>query len=111
MVQVGEALLAPLQERYKNKFIEHHKIFALSYDDMHDLDPSFVMHNFSLKKDAKPIKQKPRKIHPSKALLIKKEIEKYLNTGFIKPINYFKWMANIIPVTKPIGEIRVCTNF
>lgn len=39
---------------------------------MPSLDPSFVMHNLPLKKGAKPIKKKPRKVHPSKALLVKK---------------------------------------
>jgi len=50
-------------------------------------------------------------MHPSKALLVKKEIEKYLNDRFIKPINYSEWMANIVPITKPFGGIKVCTNF
>jgi len=69
------------------------------------------MHNFPLKENAKPIKQKPRKMHPSKALLVKKEIENYLQVGFIEPIDYSEWMSNIVPITKPIGEIRVCINF
>jgi len=43
---------------------------------MLELDHSFFMHNLPLKMDAKPIKQKPQKMHPSKALLVKKEIEK-----------------------------------
>jgi len=66
LLQIGSVIPPLQQERYRNKF-------------MLGLDPSFVMHNLSLKKDAKPIKQKPRKMHPSKALLVKKEIEKYLN--------------------------------
>jgi len=74
---------------------------------MPNLDASFVIHNFSLKKDAKQIKKKPQKIHPFKELLFKKEIEKYLNAGFIKPINYSEWMANIVLVSKPSGEIWV----
>jgi len=75
------------------------------------LDPSFVMHNLPLKERAKPIKQKPRKMHPSKALLVNKEIEKYLNAGFIRSIDYSDWMANIVPISKPTSEIQVCTNF
>ena len=67
---------------------------------MPSLDPSFVMPNLPLKVDAKPINQKPKKMHPSKALLIKKEIKKYLKVGFIEPIDCFYWMSNIIPITK-----------
>ena len=69
------------------------------------LDSSFVMHNLPLKEGAKPIEQKASKMHPFKVLLVKKEIEKYLQVGFIEPIDYSKWMSNIIPITKPIGEI------
>ena len=75
------------------------------------LDPSFFLHNLPLKKGAKPIKQKPRKMHPSKALLVKREIKKYLQVGFIKPIDYFDWMSNIFLVTKPTDEIQVCIDF
>lgn len=86
MVKVQITLPIPLQEWYKNKFIENLNNFAWSYDDMLSLDPSFIMHNLPLKYGVKPIKQKIRKMHPYKALLFKKEIEKYLNIGFIKPI-------------------------
>jgi len=75
------------------------------------LDTFFVMHSLPLKNDAKPIKKKPRKMHPSKALSIKKEIEKYFSVGFIRPIDYSKWMDNIFPVTKPTREIRICIDF
>jgi len=50
-------------------------------------------------------------MHPSKALLAKKEIKKYLNVGFISPIDYSKWMANILPITEPTREIIICIDF
>jgi len=110
-LKVGISLPIPQQERYKNKFIKCNKNFAWSYYDMPSLDLSFFIHNLPLKKGAKPVNQKLIKMHPSKALLVKKEIENYLNVGFIRPIDYSKWMANIVLVTKPIGEIRICIDF
>ena len=50
-------------------------------------------------------------MHPYKALLVKKEIEKYLQVVFIKPIYYCDWRSNIVLGTKPTSEIRLCTNF
>jgi len=44
-------------------------------------------------------------------LLVKREIEKLLEVGFIRPVNYSKWMADVVPMRKPIGEIRVCIDF
>jgi len=72
---------------------------------MPSLDPSFIMHNLPLKASAKLIKKKLRKMHPSKALLVKKKIEKYLQAGFIKPIDYSDRMSNIIVITKPTDKI------
>ena len=42
---------------------------------------------------------------------MKKEIEKLLEVGFIRSIDYSEWMANIVLVKKPTGEIRVCIDF
>lgn len=92
MLQIGAALPSQAQERYKSRLIEHFEMFSWSYRDMSRLDSFFVMHNLPLKLGAKPIKYKPRKMHPSKALLVKEEIEKYLQAGFIEPIDYFEWM-------------------
>jgi len=39
LLQIRASLPLPQQERYKNKFIEHSKNFAWSYDDMPGLDP------------------------------------------------------------------------
>jgi len=88
LLQIEATLPLTQQERYKNKFFENSNNFAWSYDDIPRLDPSFIMHNLPFIKGIKPIKQKPRKMHPSKALLIEKEIEKYLNASFIRPIDY-----------------------
>lgn len=34
-----------------------------------------------------------------------------LDIGFIKPINYPKWVSNIVPIGKPVGGIKIYTNF
>ena len=78
---------------------------------MHGLDENFVVHNLVVEKGAIPVKQKPRKIPFQVSLLVKKEIEKLLEVGFIRPIDYLEWMANVVPVKKHTGEIRVCTDF
>ena len=42
---------------------------------------------------------------------IKAEIEKLLRAGFIKPIEHPTWLANVVPVRKKNGQIRVCVDF
>ena len=42
---------------------------------------------------------------------IKKEINKLFNVGFIKPIHHPTWLANVVPIKKKNGAIRVCVDF
>jgi hypothetical protein len=75
------------------------------------IDLHFIMDNLSLPLRIKPVKQKLRKMHPHIALLVKAELKKLLDVGFIRPIDYVEWLSNIVPVSKLDGNIRVSTNF
>jgi hypothetical protein len=42
---------------------------------------------------------------------VKKEIEKMLEAGFIRPCRYAEWISSIVPVQKKDGQWRVCVDF
>ncbi|KAK1607947.1 hypothetical protein QYE76_031620 [Lolium multiflorum] len=42
---------------------------------------------------------------------VKKEIEKMLNAGFIRPSRYAEWISSIVPVEKKDGRWRVAIDF
>jgi hypothetical protein len=43
---------------------------------------------------------------------VKEEVERLLNTGFIRPCRYAEWVSSIVPVEKKnIGKIWVCIDF
>lgn len=50
-------------------------------------------------------------MHPQITLLVKVELKKLLDVGFIHPIDYVEWISNLVPVTKPNGQIKFCTDF
>ena len=75
------------------------------------LDPNLIMHHLSIAPGVKPVKQKLRKMHPHVALLVKAELEKLLKVGFIRAIDYAKWISNIVLVSKHDKSIHVCKNF
>ena len=52
-----------------------------------------------------------RPIHPSKYLVVKVEIDKLWNVGYIYPIVYITWVSNPILVNKKQGTICVFTDF
>ena len=40
-----------------------------------------------------------------------KEVKKLLESQIIIPLRYFEWVANLVPVRKKSGEIRLCVDF
>ncbi|RVW71176.1 Transposon Ty3-G Gag-Pol polyprotein [Vitis vinifera] len=86
-------------------------VFAWSYEDMPGLDPSIVQHRLPLLPHARPVKQKLRRLHPRWSLQVKEEIQKQLNVGFLSMVEYLEWLANVVPVPKKDGKVRVCVDF
>ena len=86
-------------------------VFAWSYEDMPGLNPSIVQHHLPLAPYARPIKQNLRQLHPRWSLQVKEEIQKQLSVGFISVVQYPEWLANVVPVPKKDGKVRVCVDF
>ena len=42
---------------------------------------------------------------------MKYEIQKQLSVGFISVVEYPEWLANVVPVPKKDGKVRVCVDF
>ena len=86
-------------------------VFAWSYEDMLGLDPSIVQHRLPLLPQARPVKQKLRRLHPRWSLQVKEEIQKQLSVGFLSVVEYPELLANVVPVPKKDGKVRVCVDF
>ena len=48
---------------------------------------------------------------PEWTLKIKVEVEKQYNVGFLKVVNYPEWLANVVPVPKKDGKVRMYVDF
>ena len=48
---------------------------------------------------------------PEWTLKIKEEVEKQYNAGFLRVVNYLEWLANVVPVSKKDGKVRMCVDF
>ena len=86
-------------------------VFAWSYEDMPGLDPTIVQHHLPILPHARPVKQKLRRLHPRWSLQVKEEIQKQLSVGFLSVVEYLEWLANVVPVPKKNGKVRVCVDF
>src|ERR1043165_8278273 len=78
---------------------------------MPGLDTSIVEHHLPLRPECPPVKQKLRRVHPEMAEKIKKEVQKQLDAGFLVTSEYPQWLANIVPVSKKDGKVRMCVDY
>ncbi|KAL6178882.1 hypothetical protein ACLB2K_050399 [Fragaria x ananassa] len=90
---------------------EFRNVFAWNYEEMPGLDPSLVCHTLNVEPGAKRVVQARRNYHKEDEVQIKQEIKKLLACGFIKPIKHRTWLANIVPVKKKNGQVRVCIDY
>ena len=59
---------------------------------------------------SKPIKQHPYRMNPMKLQYLREEIQYLLDNDFIEP-SQSDWSSPCIPVPKPDGTFRMCTDF
>ena len=78
---------------------------------MPGLSRNVVEHRLSIQPGKKPVKQHPRRFAPEVTMKIKQEIERLLKSKFIRTARYVEWLANIVPVIKKNGTLRVCIDF
>ncbi|GAU31576.1 hypothetical protein TSUD_53990 [Trifolium subterraneum] len=110
-IKIGASLEASVKERVIVLLREYVDIFAWSYQDMPGLDPEIVEHHLPLKPECSPVKQKLRRTHPDMALKIKEEVQKQIDAGFLITSEYPQWLANIVPVPKKDGKVRMCVDY
>lgn len=74
---------------------------------MPGLDTDLVVHRLPLIPGVKPVKQKLRRLRPEWNLKMKKEVMKQFQAGFLAVSTYPEWLANIVPVPKKDGKVRM----
>jgi hypothetical protein len=85
--------------------------FAWDYTEMHGLDRSIVEHRLPLKNGFQPFQHRARQMKAEVLVKVKKEVEKMLEAGFIRPCRYAEWISSVVPVQKKDSRWRVCVDF
>jgi len=90
---------------------EYRDCFAWDYTEMPGLDRNIVEHRLPLKKGFRPFQQPARQMKAEVLEEVKKEVQKMLDAGFIRPCRYAEWISCVVPVQKKHGRWRVCVDF
>ena len=91
-----------------NEYVE---IFAWSYEDMPGLDTDIVVHRLPTREDCPSIKQKVRRMRPDMSEKIKAEVMKQFDADFLAVTSYTQWVANVVPMPKKDGKVRMCVDY
>ncbi|XP_039022787.1 uncharacterized protein LOC120155295 [Hibiscus syriacus] len=110
-VKIGTTLTVQIKQELINLLQEFKDIFAWSYQDMPGLSTDIVIHKLPINPEYKPVQQKLRRMRPEMLLQIKEEVMKQINAGFLQASKYPEWVANIVPVPKKNGKVRMCVDY
>jgi hypothetical protein len=86
-------------------------VFVWSTSDLIGVSREVIEYKLQVNPNAKPTKQKLRKISEEKIEATKAEVQRLLDAEFIREVTYPQWLANIMMVRKKNRKWRVCTDF
>ncbi|GKV15530.1 hypothetical protein SLEP1_g26315 [Rubroshorea leprosula] len=82
-------------------------VFAWTSADMLGIPKSVSQHKLSTNPLKKPVAQKRRLFGGERLQAIKEEVEKLLQAGFVRKVDYCEWVANPVLVKKANGNERL----
>jgi hypothetical protein len=68
-------------------------------------------HKIELLPNAKPDRTKQGRWNPRYNAMVKEELDKLLEVGFIRPMEITKWVSLVVLTLKKNGKLRVCVNY
>ncbi|XP_074277874.1 uncharacterized protein LOC141601485 [Silene latifolia] len=110
-IYVSALLTKEEEEEYYKLLVEYKDVFAWSYKEMPGLSPKIAVHRLAIRKGISPRKQSQRRFRTELIPEIEKEVNKLIEAEFIREVRYPTWIANIVPVRKKNGQLRVCVDF
>eukprot|EP00253_Pinus_taeda_P022334 PITA_22334 len=78
---------------------------------MKGVHPSVCTHHIYIKEVCKPVRQPQRRMNPALKDIVKEELQKLLDAGFIYPIFDSEWVLPLVLVTKKNGKWRICVDY
>ena len=113
---LANALDSKDRQSYVSLLSEFSDVFAWSPSDLTGISPHLGEHRIDLVEGALPVRQRQYRLNPRYLLMVKEDIDRLLEAGFIYPVVNSEWVSPIVVVPKKVGadgktKIRVCQDF
>jgi len=90
---------------------ENLEAFTWSYKEMKGVHPLVCTHHIYIKEGCKPVRQPQRRMNPTLKDILKEELQKLLDAGFIYPVSNTEWVSHLVLVPKKNGKWRIFFNY
>ncbi|GKV48210.1 hypothetical protein SLEP1_g55036 [Rubroshorea leprosula] len=111
-VEIIGTKLNPEERAELIAFLRDNKdVFAWTSANMPGIPTSVSQHKLSTNPLKKPVAQKRRLFGGERLTVIKEEVEKLLQAGFVRRVDYCEWVANPVLVKKANGKWRMCIDY
>jgi hypothetical protein len=70
------------------------------HEDMPGIPPSVIVHRLMVDPSHRPVKQRRRSFAPEWNQAVAEEVQKLLQAGFIREVDYPEWLAKVVLVKK-----------
>jgi hypothetical protein len=110
-LKINNKLTSQQEQKLLDVLKRNIEAFAWDYKDMKGIHPSICTHHIYIKEDCKPVRQPQRRMNPAMKDIVKQELQKLLDVGFIYPISDSEWVSPLVIVPKKNGKWRICVDY
>ena len=96
LAYIGSKLEEDLKGHLTQFLRQNKDVFAWKQADMGGIDPTVITHRLNVSPSFKSIKQKRMSFTPERQKSINEEVDKLLQVGAIKKVEYLEWLANVV---------------
>ena len=75
------------------------------------MHPLVCTHHIYIKEYCEPVRLPQRRMNPALKYIIKEELQKLLDVGFIYPISDSEWVSPLVLVPKKNGKWRIYVDY
>ena len=102
-VIISAALTESEEDKLLEILMKYKEAIAWSIEDLKGISPSICMHKILLNDDVKTSIEHQRRLNPVMKEVVRKEVLKWLNAGFIYAISDSSWVSPVYVVPKKCG--------
>ena len=100
---IGKTMCPEEKKEYGLLLASYTDVFAWARTYLRGIPAELGEHQIDLVEGATPVRQRQYRLNPRYSLMVKEEIDRLLEAGFIYPVNNSEWVSPIVVLSKTTG--------